>query len=117
MKTKYSVVLALLAGFAGGFVSHYFAPQRAYAQAEAHAQAPGNMQAQASSSPEIRAKKFVLVDENGSARGVFGIESNGAPVIEITDSKSRVYVPEWDRPGHTIILGGPNCPSHPTLLP
>jgi len=34
----------------------------------------------------MRAQKFVLIDESGKARGVFGIEREGAPVIEIIDS-------------------------------
>ncbi|MGH9762829.1 MAG: hypothetical protein ACREDR_13275 [Blastocatellia bacterium] len=117
MNGKYSILLALFAGFAGGFVSHYLAPPRAYAQVQASAHALSEARGQASPLAEIRAQKFVLVDEKGIPRGVFGIENNGAPVVEITDSKNRVFVVDWDRAGHTIFLGGPNCPRHPTLLP
>ncbi|HEY6328510.1 MAG TPA: hypothetical protein VI756_04165 [Blastocatellia bacterium] len=116
MKAKYSIVLALIAGFAGGFASNHLTPGRAYAKNDSGAPSV-NAGGQVAPPAEISAHKFVLVDENGLACGVFGVESNGAPVIEITDSKRRVYVTEWDRPGHTIILGGPNCPRHPTLLP
>jgi hypothetical protein len=118
MKTKYLVLLAVFAGFAGGFASHYIGPQHSYAQVEASAQPPGNMLPQASPLPEIRGQKFVLVDDKGVARGVFGIENNGVPVLEITDSKHRVWIPVLD-PAATspVIVGGPNCPRHPTLLP
>jgi len=117
MKTRYSFVLALIAGVAGGFASNHLTPGRTYAKADTGAALSASAPDQVTPSAEIRAQKFVLVDENGVPCGVFGIENNGAPVIEIADSKRRIFVVDWDRPGHTIFLGGPNCPRHPTLLP
>jgi len=68
MNTKFAITLALAAGFIGGLASRYSGPARVFAQAPASPQ-------------EIRAQKFVLVDETGVARGVFGIEKNGTPQI------------------------------------
>jgi hypothetical protein len=60
-----TITLALAAGFLGGLTSRYDGPTPVYAQLPA-------------SSPEVRAQKFVLVDPNGVARGVFGIESRSS---------------------------------------
>ena len=73
MKSKFTITLALTAGFIGGLASRYLGPAPVYAQAPPSPQ-------------EIRARKFVLVDETGAARGVFGIEGNGTPIIEAVDS-------------------------------
>lgn len=78
MNNKLTILLALAAGMIGGLVSRYFVPTSVFAQA-------------ASSPQEIRVLRFVLVDENGAARGAFGFESNGAPLIEVADSKGRIY--------------------------
>jgi hypothetical protein len=83
MRTNFTLALALTAGFLGGFASRYWAPAPVYAQAPPAPPA------------EIRARRFVLVDENGIARGVFGLETNGAPTIEVTDDKGRVYAARW----------------------
>jgi hypothetical protein len=78
MNTKATTVLALVAGFIGGAMSHYLlVPQAVRAQAPAQ------------SSPEIRAQKFVLVDENGMARGVFGFRSDGTPDLQVAPAKPR----------------------------
>ena len=106
MNTKFTITLALVAGFIGGLASRYSAP------ASVHAQAPAVPQ-------EIRAHKFVLVDETGVARGVFGIETNGTAEIEISDSKGRVLAPLFDPWMHPSsgISGAINGPKKPTLLP
>jgi hypothetical protein len=106
MSTKFSIMLALAAGFIGGLASRYQRPATAYAQAPVSQQ-------------EIRAHKFVLVDENGVARGVFGIEAIGAPAIEIIDSKGEVFATEFGKWSYAYGAGRkhPPGPKHPTLLP
>jgi hypothetical protein len=106
MSTNFTLVLALAAGFLGGLASRYWSP------APVHAQAASTLPA------EIRAHKFVLVDENGVARGVFGLETNGTPTVEITDAKGRVYAARWwsAQSGelfHTLLA----APRKTTLLP
>jgi hypothetical protein len=71
MNGKFSITLALAAGFIGGVASHYLMPTPVHAQAETPAL------------QEIRAHKFVLVDEHGVARGVFGFQNDGSPNIEL----------------------------------
>jgi hypothetical protein len=102
MKTKFTITLAVAAGFIRGIASHYSLPATAYAQAPASPQ-------------EIRARKFVLVDESGVPRAVFGIEDNGTPMIEADDSKSHVFAASfrsWKGP----IYGFLPYPKKPTLL-
>jgi hypothetical protein len=67
MGTKKTIALALAAGFIGGIVSQRIAPPSIYAQAQT--QIPN----------EIRAERFVIVDENGTPRGAFGIDKKGDP--------------------------------------
>lgn len=78
MNTKITTALAVLAGFAGGAMSHYLmVPMPVRAQAPVQA------------SPEIRAQKFVLIDENGTARGVFGFQNDGTPAIQVNFGKPK----------------------------
>lgn len=116
MSTKFTIMLALAAGFIGGLISRYSGPTSVYAQAP-------------TSQQEIRAQKFILVDETGVVRGVFGIEKNekndknGEPAIEILDSNGDVFAPvfrKWsDAYGAAFAYGVlPLRPrKHPTLLP
>jgi hypothetical protein len=69
MKTSLTIALALAAGFVGGGVSRFWPP------------APVHAQVQVPPPAEVRAEKFVLVDQNGVARGVFGFESNARPLL------------------------------------
>ena len=104
MSTKLTVTIALAAGFIGGLASRYYGTAPAYAQSPA-------------SPEEMRAQKFVLVDETGKARGVFGIEGNGAP--EIVDSKGHVFASKfekWRYAEGTLTTSIPG-PKKPTLLP
>jgi hypothetical protein len=87
MSNKFTVLFAVIAGFAGGFLSRYASPS------SVHAQAPTVQQ-------EVRAQKFVLVDERGGSRGAFGIETDGTVQIEITDNKGRVWLPHGARQVH-----------------
>lgn len=70
MSTKFTIALAITSGLAGGLASRYVGTT------PVHAQAPAIPQ-------EIRAQKFVLVDEAGVAQGAFGIETNGHPRLRL----------------------------------
>jgi hypothetical protein len=89
MNTKTTAVLALVAGFIGGAMSHYL-----FVPAAVRAQGP------VQSSTEIRAQKFVLVDENGTSRGVFGFRSDGSPDLQVTFGKpngqSKILEARWN---------------------
>jgi hypothetical protein len=76
MNTKITTALALLAGFVGGAMSHYLMVPM-----------PVRAQVPVQSSPEIRAQKFVLVDENDTTRGVFGFPNDGTPDIQVNFGK------------------------------
>ncbi len=89
MSTKTTVVLALTAGFVGGIASQRLFPP------------PVHAQDQAPVSQEIRAHRFVLVDEAGVNRGVFGFNKQGEPRINVMDPKGYVYGVQlngFDRP-------------------
>jgi hypothetical protein len=63
MNAKITATLCFFAGFAGlaaGVAAHYLID-------------PG----------PVRAQKFVLVDENGTPRGVFGLDSDGTPTVQV----------------------------------
>ncbi|HKE28442.1 MAG TPA: hypothetical protein VKB88_39100 [Bryobacteraceae bacterium] len=78
MNAKITTVLGLVAGFIGGAMSHYlFVPMPVRAQAPVQVL------------PEIRAQKFVLVDESGEARGVFGLRNNGTPDLQVRFDKPK----------------------------
>lgn len=81
MSTRITTALALLAGLIGGALSHYlFEPM------------PVRAQATVPVSPEIRAQKFVLVDENGTPRGAFGIRTKDDwATLEVTDKSGHVW--------------------------
>jgi hypothetical protein len=83
MSPKTTIVLAFVAGLTGGIVSQHLAGTPVYAQAPA------------AEAKEIRAEKFVLVDENGSPRGAFGIDpKNGWAVLECLNKKQEIWVPQ-----------------------
>ena len=107
MRTNFTLALALTAGFLGGLASRYWSPTPAYAQAPSAPPA------------EARAQKFVLVDENGIARGVFGFESNGSPVIEISNGNNgHVFKTRWYYEGPGLVVHDyPSFPHKTTLLP
>jgi len=80
---KATVVLAFVAGLTGGTVS-----QRLLGT-------PVRAQAPAPEAKEIRAERFVLVDENGTPRGAFGIDAKyGLPTLEWTDPKGHLWRPK-----------------------
>jgi hypothetical protein len=107
MSTRTSLTLAVAAGFLGGIISQRFVPAPVFAQA------------QPMPPTEIQAQRFVLVDKNGTARGVFGFETNGSPVIEITSGKGHVFTTRWygAGPGVFDFHAPPSTPHKATLLP
>jgi hypothetical protein len=87
MSTNITIALALASGFIGGMASQRITGISVLARD------------QASTLQEIRAQKFVLVDDAGIARGIFGFESRktrnaisaGNPNIEMMDATGRRY--------------------------
>src|SRR5215469_9665788 len=77
MSNRITIALALVAGFIGGVMSHL--------PMSVHAQTPPPAPA------EIRAQKFVLVDENGTPRGVFGFRSDDSPDIQLRFGKPKGF--------------------------
>src|SRR5579863_8560799 len=77
MTTKPTLALALAAGFIGGIASQYVMPAPVWAQA--------------SIPRDIRAHKFVLVDEAGVSRGVFGFDQYQRPSIELMDTQGHTW--------------------------
>ena len=108
MNTRFIIPLAVAAGFAGGVASQCLG--RAV-----HAQSPMAL--------EIRAQKFILIDKTGAPRGVFGVESNGNPEVEIKNAKGEVLAcgfQRWAVMHHGVLTpdftASPG-PKVPTLLP
>ncbi|MGO9254948.1 MAG: hypothetical protein ACLQU1_01395 [Bryobacteraceae bacterium] len=83
MSAKTTIAGAMAAGFLGGIVSQRIAP------------APVRAQEQTRVPQEIRARKFVLVDEAGVDRGVFGFAVNkkgqASPTIELMGPQGHTY--------------------------
>ncbi|HXZ18948.1 MAG TPA: hypothetical protein VEG63_03310 [Candidatus Acidoferrales bacterium] len=84
---KLNLALALAAGFVGGAVSHYLAavPVRADAPPPTPA--------------EIRARSFLLVNEQGSVLGKFIVDRTGRPSIRLFDPSGREV---WSAEGPSI---------------
>src|SRR5579862_3220407 len=86
MYTKITIAMGLVAGFVGAAMFHYIC-------------SPLPVHAQEQAPSEIRAQKFVLVDENGMVRGVFGFRSDGSPDIQVEFPKrfwsGGVASPRW----------------------
>jgi hypothetical protein len=84
MNKAITTALGLIAGFIGGAMSHYvFVPTPVLAQPPVQ------------SPLEIRAQKFVLVDENGTARGVFGFQRDGSPELQKYGTGNDVFTARW----------------------
>ena len=98
MSPKTTIILALAAGFLGGTLS-----QRV-------------MQVHAQEIPqEIRAHRFVLVDESGVNRGVLGFGKDGSAGIEVMDKKNHVWGLQYNDFQHRGMLPDATCQSckHP----
>jgi hypothetical protein len=78
---KVTVLLALLAGLAGGIVSHYLLPERV--QTAASTAVPN----------VVAAQRFVLVDTLGSPAGFFAVgtpsSQKGGETIILYDAQGR----------------------------
>lgn len=68
MNRKLNLGLSIAAGMLGGFLSHYISPDLVHAQT------------QPPPPKEIRAQRFVLVNDNGSPAGLFGFDQDGQAV-------------------------------------
>ncbi len=77
MNTKLTILLAAAAGFIGGVLSHFVTPFPVHAQATAQ--------------QEIRAQRFLVVDNNGDVLGAFGAEVNGTAQVEVKDPTGHVH--------------------------
>jgi hypothetical protein len=89
MNTKIPIAIGLVAGFFGGAMFHYTC-------------SPLPVQAQVQAPTEIRAQKFVIVDEHGLPRGAFGINpKDGWPIIEMTGEKEQLRRVRWYPAGWT----------------
>jgi len=75
---KINITLALVAGLFGGVASRYLTPAPVFAQA------------QAPIPKEIKAQKFVIVNEEGKALGIFGFDRYGTPMVKLTDQNGRI---------------------------
>lgn len=74
--SKKSLVLTFAAALLGGIVSHYLSPQIVHAQAQTQA------------SQEIRASRFVLVNEKGQVLGTL-CDEGGRPSLKLFDERGR----------------------------
>ena len=79
MSTKTTIALAVAAGFIGGVASQRIMP------------VPVRAQEQATVPQEIRAHKFVLVDDAGVDRGVFGFNKEDSPRIQLLEANGRLW--------------------------
>lgn len=76
--------LSLAAGFLGGFLSHYSLLRSVHAQAPIPA------------ATEIKAQRFVLVNEMGAPAGLFGFDETGNPNVILLDKTGKVI---WSTDG------------------
>src|SRR5580704_17764186 len=84
MSTKATLMLAVAAGFFGGIPSQRIVLTPVFAQTPTPA------------AKEIRAEKFVIVDEIGLPRGAFGINpKDGWATIEFTGEKEQLRRVTW----------------------
>jgi len=79
MNNKLTIAVALAAGLTGGILTRFIAPPPVFAQA------PATTPAQ-TAADEVRAKNFVLVDQNNREVGVFTVEpsSDHAMAVGLT---------------------------------
>jgi len=77
MNRKVNITLALVAGLLGGLASRYLTPTPVLAQAQAPVP------------KEIRAQRFVIVNERGVPLGMFGFDRDGVPMVKLIDEGGR----------------------------
>ena len=95
MSTKTTIALAIAAGFIGGIASQRIVPAPVWAQT--------------SVLQEIRAHKFVLVDEAGVSRGVMGFDKYQRPSIEMMDTKGQTWFFRGILSSHGDMLPDATC--------
>lgn len=78
MNRKLNLGLSLATGLLGGFLSHYISPKLVHAQTQA---APPK---------EIRAQRFVLVNDSGAPSGLFGFDQDGNANVILLDKAGKV---------------------------
>jgi hypothetical protein len=82
---QWNLGLSLAAGLLGGILSHYaFTPSIVHAQAQNTPAAPAVPQ-------EIRAQRFVLMNEKGEVGGIIGFDTQGAPTIRLYHDGEETY--------------------------
>lgn len=84
MNRQLNLGLSIAAGLLGGFLSHYISPELVRAQTQA---APPK---------EIRAQRFVLVNDDGSPAGLFGFDQDGRANVILLDKTGKVL---WSATG------------------
>ena len=88
---KLYLALAVTAGFAGGVLSRYIAPERVFAQAPAPTKA----------GEPLRAAGFVLLDKQNRTAGVFAIDKfDSKPNIVLYDDQGNVI---WAARPYTVL--------------
>jgi hypothetical protein len=80
---QWNLALSLAAGLLGGILSHYaFGPLVVQAQ---------NTPAQAVVPQEVRAQRFVLMNDTGQVGGIIGFDTQGGPTIRLYHNGQEIY--------------------------
>jgi hypothetical protein len=93
MNRKLNLGLSIAAGLLGGFLSHYVSPDLVHAQTQA---APPAQTQPAPPPKEIKAQRFVLVNNDGSPAGLFGFDQDGKANVVLLDKTGKVV---WSASG------------------
>jgi hypothetical protein len=88
MNRTLTLILTLAAGLVGGLLSRNLTLPSVHAQT------------QTPTPKEIRAQSFVLVNAQGVALGLIGIDPKGKPMIKLVDETGRTV---WSA-GQTLLL-------------
>lgn len=78
MNRKMNLGLTLATGLLGGFLSHYISPELVHAQTKT---VPAK---------EIKAQRFLLVNDDGSTAGLFGFDQDGNATVVLMDKMGKV---------------------------
>jgi hypothetical protein len=84
MNRKLNLGLSLAAGLLGGFLSYYLSPELVHAQTVIPP------------AKEIKAQRFVLVNDAGGTAGLFGFDDNGTPNVILYSKAGKVI---WSASG------------------
>ena len=84
MNRKLNLGLSLAVGLLGGLISRYISPELVHAQTET---VPAK---------EIKAERFVLVNEDGSPAGLFGFDQDGKANVILLDKTGKLV---WNASG------------------